>query len=487
MKISELLENLFSIADVKKTDFAIAMNISPSGLSKILSGKTIPIAEEKNQFSKKAAHFFAESIYEFDCHLKFKNIFPLLYDFRSMYELKVFLIYAIEYALENNYSSRKNTDIFEHNNKADSFIGRESVLNMACIIISDYYRKNIDSQIEISSNLRLFSPIYYDVFRHIKFTVPRKNRNVNYNHFFDLNAFEDSYKKHDFCTIEKIANLRKSLNLSLFEMKMDSDSFFLLMKDQFLLLFNVLMDGTLMMTFINKDSYLYKFKNSLTKKNPEKFSYTESEAIDILKKDPDFFENLIRENLDVIYIFLPLGLLAEIKDFAQINVDKDILDIVMKFFNKVITNGADVYISTDAITDFLISGKIVIPLIGTINIEEKERINYYLRMDKYLNENNIHKVKIVDSKLPKLVILSVEGLSIFYVMGDEYKDEKFHILKTNIFNEVLKSKFSNGDIHTIELDMVLKETYLKKFSKKFFDNRFDEEDCNNEDKKNLLL
>lgn len=166
-------------------------------------------------------------------------------------------------------------------------------------------------------------------------------------------------------------------------------------------------------------------------------------------------------------MFLPLGLLAEIKDFAQINVDKDILDIVMKFFNKVITNCADVYISTDAITDFLISGKIVIPLIGTINIEEKERINYYLRMDKYLNENNIHKVKIVDSKLPKLVILSVEGLSIFYVMGDEYKDEKFHILKTNIFNEVLKSKFSNGDIHTIELDMVLKETYLKNSPKNF--------------------
>ncbi|MEG0249335.1 MAG: hypothetical protein RR561_01755 [Peptostreptococcus sp.] len=475
MKISELLENLFSIAGVQKTDFAIAMNISPSSLSKILSGKTIPIAEEKNQFSKKAAHFFAESIYEYDCHLKFKNIFPLLYDFRSMYELKVFLIHAIDYALENNYSSRKNDAIFEHNNKTDSFIGRESVLNMACIIISDYYRKNVDNQIEISSSLRLFSQLYYDIFKHIKFTIPKKIRNINYNHFFDLDTFEKTYKNHDFCTVEKIVNSRKSLNLNLFEMKMDSDSSFLLMKGQFLLLFNVLMDGTLLMTFINKDSYLSKFENSLIKKNPQKFSYTRSEAIDILKENPALFENVIKEKIDRIYSFLPLGFLIEKNDFEQINGHKYILDIIMKIFNKVVTEDTDVYISTDAITEFLITGEIVIPLIGMIDIEEKERINYYIRLDKYLNEHNINKVKIVDSKLPKLAFLCAEGLSILYVMGDEYKDEKIHILKTNVFNEVLESKISNGNVHTIELDTVLKDTYLKKFSKKFFDNEIEVE------------
>ncbi|WP_349948745.1 hypothetical protein ABFV83_10120 [Lacrimispora sp. BS-2] len=42
MKTGKLLEELIEIAQSPKTDFAISMNMTPSGLSKILKGRRLP-------------------------------------------------------------------------------------------------------------------------------------------------------------------------------------------------------------------------------------------------------------------------------------------------------------------------------------------------------------------------------------------------------------------------------------------------------------
>lgn len=473
MRISVLLKNLFDIANVQKTDFALAMNISPSSLSKILSGKTIPIEEEKNQFSKKASHFFAENIYEEGCYIKFKNIFPVLYDFSSMYELKVFLIYAIDYALENDYCFKKNTNLFEHNNRACSFIGRESVLNMTCIIISDYHRKNIDKHVEINSSLRLFSQLYNDIFKHIKFNNTNDKNDefgrLEFNHYFDMDTLEETYKNSDFCMLEKIINSKQKFNLNFYETKLDKDSSFLLMKDTFLLLFNVLLDGTLIMTFINKDSYLSKFHNSLNNSDIEKISYNREEAVSLLENNPIFLEELTKKPIERIYSFLPVGFFVEKSDLDINFKNENIYNLINKIFDKIKNDDMDIYVSTDMITDFLINGKVIVPFIDILDIKPDKRIDYYTRSDKYLDDKNMHHIKIIDSKLPKFVFLSYKDLSLLYLIDNDYKNEKVHIFKTNIFNEMIKSRISNKNIHMIELNSVIRDIYLKNYSKKFFD------------------
>ncbi|GAA0086949.1 hypothetical protein UT300007_33900 [Clostridium sp. CTA-7] len=47
MEIGTLLEELINIAQISKTDFAISMNMTPSGLSKILTGRRLPLFREK--------------------------------------------------------------------------------------------------------------------------------------------------------------------------------------------------------------------------------------------------------------------------------------------------------------------------------------------------------------------------------------------------------------------------------------------------------
>ncbi|HBD00533.1 MAG TPA: hypothetical protein DC053_16135, partial [Lachnoclostridium sp.] len=85
MKTGKLLEDLIDIAQTPKTDFAISMNMTPSGLSKILKGGRLPFLKEKRVFSRQAAAYFAEVLYGHGCYLKFMHIFPVLYDFSSRY------------------------------------------------------------------------------------------------------------------------------------------------------------------------------------------------------------------------------------------------------------------------------------------------------------------------------------------------------------------------------------------------------------------
>lgn len=53
MGIGILLEELIDIAQTSKTDFAISMNMTPSGLSKILTGKRLPLFREKGSSAGK--------------------------------------------------------------------------------------------------------------------------------------------------------------------------------------------------------------------------------------------------------------------------------------------------------------------------------------------------------------------------------------------------------------------------------------------------
>ena len=55
MKIGLLLEKLIDTAQTTKTDFALNMNMTPSGLSKILKGARLPFIKEKRSFSRQAA------------------------------------------------------------------------------------------------------------------------------------------------------------------------------------------------------------------------------------------------------------------------------------------------------------------------------------------------------------------------------------------------------------------------------------------------
>lgn len=125
MRIGLLLEELIDMAQTAKTDFAINMNMTPSGLSKILKRARLPIIKEKRVFSRQAAAYFAESLYSYRCYFKFLPLFPVIYDFSSKYELEMFLSCALEYALDKDYEDENDGKPVLSDREA-SFLGKKN-------------------------------------------------------------------------------------------------------------------------------------------------------------------------------------------------------------------------------------------------------------------------------------------------------------------------------------------------------------------------
>ena len=105
MTTGDLLKALLDIANLKQKSFAERMYTSPSKISKIISGKLLVSSVEANSFSEQAARIIADEVFENNCYFKFRDIFPVIFDFSSRYDLNDFLYSAFQSVI--SYSSLK--------------------------------------------------------------------------------------------------------------------------------------------------------------------------------------------------------------------------------------------------------------------------------------------------------------------------------------------------------------------------------------------
>ncbi len=136
MNMSSLLEKLIIVSKRNKTDFALSMNMTPSGLSKILTGGRLPNVKDRHSFTEKAAGYFAEAIYGHGCYLKLAEVFPFSYEFRTRDELRYFFLAAIEYALDQDLTVENSVNL-SYSDRGFYYLGRRSVLNNLCVLLSD--------------------------------------------------------------------------------------------------------------------------------------------------------------------------------------------------------------------------------------------------------------------------------------------------------------------------------------------------------------
>ena len=111
MTTGALLDALIEIAGISKSEFAMDSFMTPSGLSLILSGKRLPGLKDKELFCQQAASVLAGHIYEPYCFPKFKQLFPVIYDFHSQHELESFLQQALEYVMDRDLALANDQDL----------------------------------------------------------------------------------------------------------------------------------------------------------------------------------------------------------------------------------------------------------------------------------------------------------------------------------------------------------------------------------------
>ncbi len=464
MKTGILLEKLINIAQAPKIDFALSMNMAPSGLSKILTGKRLPFLKEKRMFSRQAAEYFAEALYGYNCYLKFDPVFPVIYNFHSKYELELFLSDALEYALDQDFAI-ENDENRDYPDKESGFLGKKKVLNMFCIIVSDYVVNHDDTPLEFYSTLPLFCRFYADIFRRVVIASPKKQNQISFNHFFNISSFEVSYDEYNMDVLLSIAQVQQYYDLNLWKIPEKMKQLFLLLKGNFLFVFNIQMDGTPFMSFITHKSYLAAFFNSLMKKDMKKISYNRSEAIAALEADPSFIDRLIHKKIDAVYNFISIGYLVSRQEMDAITDNEILKESILKLFHSIMTGEALFCVTVDAMMHFCATGKAIVPLLGAVDIPHTQRISYLQRFDDYITQENASKIKILNYELPNIAVLCFRGLSIVYVVDNEGRVEKMHYFETDMLNNILGMEIADRNMKTMEFSPDLWDTYMDELQK----------------------
>lgn len=459
MGIGILLEKLIDIAQTSKTDFALSMNMTPSGLSKILTGKRLPLFREKKVFCRQAAGYFAETIYGRGCYLKFEAIFPIIYDFSSQYELEMFLAYAIEYELDKGLSTENNINL-DYPERELSFLGKKTILNIFCVILSDSIVNNGTAPLEFYSTLPLFSRYYSDIFHRIRIVDSKKRKNISFNHFFNMESFEATHNDSPIDVLPPIVKAQQYVDLNLWKITKEINSSFLLLKGQFLMLFNIQIDGTPLMVLITHKGYLAAFFNSLMKKDVKKISYDRKEAIAALETDPSLFDRLVNKPFDAVYNFISIGYLIEKKDLEAIACEETIKESILKLFKDILLKETTFFVTIDAMMSIYATGKAIVPLIGAIDIAPDQRISYLQRFDSYINEESRDKIRIVNSELPKVAVLCSQGLSLIYWIDHDYESEKIHYFETDMINNLLSSEVAESTLAIMDFSSDLWKSYI---------------------------
>ncbi|WP_019850013.1 hypothetical protein [Desulfitobacterium sp. PCE1] len=464
MGIGILLEELIDIAQTSKTDFAISMNMTPSGLSKILTGKRLPLFREKRIFCRQAANYFAEAIYGRGCYLKFETIFPVIYDFSSHYELEMFLAYAIEYELDKVLSTENNINL-DYPEREFGFLGKKTILNMFCVIVSDAIVDKGADPLEFYSTLPLFNRYYSDIFQRIKIVTSKKRKNISFNHLFNMSSLETTYDASYSNVLFPLVAAQQYVDLNLWQINKEIDSSFLLMKGQFLLLFSIQIDGTPLMVVITHKGYLASFFNSLMKKDVKKISYSRKEAIAALEANSPLSDRLINTPIDAVYNFISIGYLVEKQDLETMEGHELVKEKILKLFKNILVKETTFFVTLDAMMSIFATGKAIVPLMGAVDIAPEQRVSYLQRFDSYINEESRDKIKIVNSEQPKVAVLCSQGLSLIYWIDHDYESEKIYCFETDVINNLLDREVAGSTLSIMDFSPELWQSYLDELLK----------------------
>lgn len=459
MKIGSLLEKLIDASKRTKTDFALSMNMTPSGLSKILTGGRLPSFKERRSFTEKAATYFAEAIYSHGCYLKLAELFPFSYDFRTQDELRGFLLSAIEYALDLDLAADNSLNL-AYSDRNFYYLGRRSALNNLCVLLSDCVLQPGDKPMEVYFSSPLFSHPFFPMLEQVKFSKPELLQNISVNYIIDPATASLSGGEGGASFLSYLVKAQRYFNLDLWRSERPIGQSFLLVKGKMLLILNDQLDGTPLLLPVLHKNYLSLFYHALFNYGLKRISYSRAEAAAFLEKCPNFLKKLIRRGIDAVYNFTSIGYLLTKDELTHIGSSPALGGMIWELFNSVLSQKTTFTVSVAAMERFGSTGQAVTPVLGAFQFAEHERMNYMARFDSYLkDESSYKKVKIIDSKLSNLAILVSGPLCIIYTTDDSCIRDRIHIFRRDAVLSLIEKEIMHSQIRPMDLSDELWSSY----------------------------
>lgn len=261
MKFGKTLNNLIRIAEISKTDFAHHLSMSPSGLSRILSGEKLPPNIDKKSFIQKTTTILCDNLWEVHCYLKFKNVFPVIYDFQLKIELHLFLENALEYIIENDYALQNK--IIKSNSISElSYLDNRLSFNMLCIILSELLIYTKEKELNVYTNYPLFKNESLFSIDKIKL-LTINNINIKLNISTNVDNIESHSLEDINFILSQIHKSEKLSNLVLYNNPNNKQTcnYYFYVENQFVILLHRLSVDKFIFTHIKQQSFLIDFPN----------------------------------------------------------------------------------------------------------------------------------------------------------------------------------------------------------------------------------
>ena len=449
MKTASLIEKLITIAAVTKKDLAAAVSLSPSGLSRFLTGQhSLDLRDHKN-FSLGSAQLLASAIYKPSCFIKLTGIFPFIYDFSSKNDLEIFLYNAISYTLEHDFAV--SNEIFpDYQDKDYFYYNHRQVLNMTCIILSDILQTEKDEALEFYSTLPfLFRELPYSLNR-IVFTKNNRGK-IKFNQSLscksDLLSKSASQISNPFGIIHQ---LELNFDLYFWEKNQAPQQQYLLLKDHCLLIYDSLPDAAPTLKLIRNKNYLQRFSQFIEKSWGRKLSFNRNEANQILDADPTLLSQLTDRDLQAIYTLAPVGYVLKPDEMEAVEKSPERRERLHQFFTKLINSGADIYVSGAAIGEFVRSGKAILPLSGITTIPKNRRIEIMQRLETQLSPEMKKRSQVIYTSMSSAVILCSRDLTFLYMVNQDGSKEKIHLFFVENAAAYLEEDFRKKQFRLLE-------------------------------------
>ncbi len=429
MNTGELLESLLGIANMKQRVFAENMYASPSKISKIINGKLTVSAAEARSFSQQAARIFADALYEDNCYFKFRDIFPVIFDFSSWHDLNDFLFSAFQYSIEEDREIAENPDGRSYKNKYYS--GSKQILYMYCIILSDYLKRDNDEPLELYTALQRFFGYYANMMNKVIILLPERHREIRLNQLYDkdhINMLSQEFRSDILMTLFKTELFA---DLYRWQLTIDHNKPFFLVKGKFIMLFDKQIDGTPQLTLIRNPSELDQLNDLIMNKLKEARCMTfNSDTIQeyLDRKDAKIDSLEIDEKIKLLLSTAPAG-----------NGRESERDSVTDFYHNLSEDGTSIYMSADSIATFLFKAKVIVPDLLTVDLDLDARIDYLARIRDYVDREKHASVYIINTPLNSLSLLLEGDLSLVSLVQPGSKKVKFHIFDSDLIGPELEN------------------------------------------------
>ncbi len=466
MKTAYLVEELISLAGITKKDFAASVLMSPSGLSRFLSGHQMLDLRDHKSFSNGAAQILTAAIFEPNCHLRLGELFPFIFEFTTRNDLQIFLNCAIAYALELDFAGEY--DIYlDYQEKESFYYKQRQVLNMSCIVLSDFLHEVKEENLEFYSTLPLlFGELPYSLKR--VFFNNSKQQKIYWNQSlnFEQAALADDYVQvHN--PFGKIHQLEQHFDLYFWETDHNDKQHYLLLKNHCLLVFDVLPDGAPTLKIIRNKNYLLRFLQFIDKSWGRKLTFNQDEARQLLQNDPALLTRLLDRGLRALYNFVPINYVLSASEMEETGASEEQRELMQDFLHAILKADADLYFSSAAISEFSRSGKAIVPLTGIVTVPEEKRVEIMERLEAETSPKMRKRSKLMYTSMSGAAILCTQDLSLLYMVNQDGTSEKIHLFFMRNIAEYLENDFRKKQFRLVEYTRSRWQAYLDEVRSRF--------------------